>query len=225
MKTFVIGAVVGVTGRVLGAIDAARVVRRDVRWRSVVIGWAVLLAALAVLNVFVEEPLKAYYRARYAQAFTISSRSMMPSLLVGDYVMTDKAAYRSQPPRRGDIVVFRYPVDERRVFVMRVIALPGEQVAVSGDGVLVNGALVPEAYLRRAPTAPGGACRYRYGCQPTTVPPDAYFLLGDDRENSQDSRYFGFVRRDKILGRVTTVYWSWDSNARWLRFDRLGRHL
>jgi signal peptidase I len=219
--TALLALAVGIGGRIAMAVDTARLTTPRPAWKLVVIGWAALLA----VDVVVVDWVKQYYRTHHAQAFTIPAGSMQPALLVGDYVMVDKSAYRDRAPQRGDIVVFPYPPDERRTFIKRVVALPGEQILIREHRLTVNGRPLAEPYVA---TAVGvrqvaSACDYAFGCEPITVPADSYFLLGDNRDNSQDSRYWGFVRRDKIMGRVVTIYWSWDRERSWPRFDRIGR--
>jgi signal peptidase I len=218
-----VAVVVALLGHIATALDTARIVASRPSWKRVTLAWAALLVG----NFAVVEPLKIYYRTHYAQAFTIPSGAMQPTLLVGDYIMVDKSAYRVRAPERGDIIVFPYPQDERRDFVKRVVALPGEQVLIRGNQVSVNGRPLQEPYVNvsRVLSSTPGYCGYAYGCEPTTVPPNSYFVMGDSRDNSQDSRYWGFVRREKIKGRAVTVYWSWDTERGWPRFDRIGRSL
>jgi len=176
----------------------------------------------------VDAPLRAYYKASYQEAFTIPSAGMAPTLLVGDYIIVDKALYRSRPPRRGDIVVFKYPVDERRDFIKRIVGMPGEQIQVRGRQVVVNGVALSEPYVMPAAGGSPAAedrCGYTYGCDPTVVPPNAYFMMGDNREHSQDSRRWGFVQGEKIVGRATTLYFSRDGDGHWLRRERIGQRL
>lgn len=219
-----VGAYVG------AAVDAARGPISRPSWKRLPLALGGLLVASLAFNAVVTQPAATYYRTHYVQAFTIPSGNMVPALLVGDYILTDKAVYRSRRPQRGDIVVFKYPVDERRNFVKRIVGLPGEQIQTRGRQVLVNGAPLAEPYLRSSePVAarPGGEtfCGYAYGCRPIVLPPDAYFVMGDNRDNSQDSRYWGFVTLDKIVGRATMVYFSWDSDRHRLRSERLGHRL
>lgn len=218
----------GVLGRVASAIDAVRARAVRPRWRRLVVVTTGFLAATILFGLIVDAPLRAYYKTNYQEAFAISSRGMAPALLLGDYVIADKSVYRFRPPQRGDIVVFRYPPDERRDFVKRVVGLPGDELQIREGEVFVNGIPLAEPYVQRPevkPPAATGACGYRYGCEPILVPPNTYFLMGDNRGNSQDSRHWGFVQREKIVGRVTTVYYSWDGEAHWLRADRIGRRL
>jgi signal peptidase I len=179
-------------------------------------------------------------RTLVVQAFTIPSGSMMDTLLVGDYILVNKFLYGAElpfvgrhvpglrDPQRGDIIVFKYPQDENRDFIKRIVAGPGEQVLVRGRQVFVNGRPLVEPYVKYAdgPTARADAyCGYAYGCEPTMVPLDSYFVMGDNRDNSQDSRYWGFVRRDKIKGKAFLIYWSWDGDRHWLRWWRLGKYI
>src|SRR5438445_13617654 len=167
-------------------------------------------------------------RSLVVQAFTIPSGSMMDTLLVGDYILVNKFLYGPElpltdwhmagirDPRRGDIIVFKYPQDEKRDFIKRIIGTPGDTVQVRGQQVLINGQPLEEPYVRRNPsslshTGSPTFCGYAYACEPLVVPPDSYFVMGDNRDNSQDSRYWGFVKRDKIKGKAFLIYWSWDS--------------
>jgi signal peptidase I len=190
-----------------------------------------LLVGSLVGDLAVVEPLKAYSKTHYGRTFTIPSSAMQPTVLVGDYIIVDRSAYRVRAPQRGDIVVFRYPQDERRDFIKRIIGLPGDIVVVRGQQVLVNGQTLAEPYVKNDATTPApasiqpGYCGYSYACEPTKVPADSYFVMGDNRENSRDSRYWGFVKREKIKGKAYLIYWSWDSDRHWLRVDRIGRSL
>ncbi len=179
-------------------------------------------------------------RSLVVQAFTIPSGSMMDTLLVGDYILVNKFLYGPElpltelhlpafrDPRRGDIIVFKYPQDEKRDFIKRIVATPGERVQIRGHQVLVNGKALAESYTKFADSGVRGAeayCGYAYGCEPTIVPPDSYFVMGDNRDNSQDSRYWGFVKRDKIKGKAFLIYWSWDGDRHWLRWWRLANYI
>jgi signal peptidase I len=212
-----------VLGHVASAIDTLTLTAARARWSLVLVGWAALIVGSLVVD-----PLKYVYRDHYAQAFTNPSASMMDTLLVGDYILIDKSVYRRQDPQRGDIVVFKYPQDERRDFIKRIVAMPGEQVTIRGQQVFIDGRPLSEPYVWLAsPSAPTGAvptyCGYAYGCEPTTVPAGSYFVMGDNRDNSQDSRYWGFVKREKIKGKAFAIYWSWDGDRHWLRWAQLGR--
>ena len=205
-------------------IEAARRHKSLVREYAEAIAFAVLLALVI--------------RTLVVQAFTIPSGSMMDTLLVGDYILVNKFLYGPvipfsdshlpgiRDPRRGDIIVFKYPQDEKRDFIKRIIGTPGDRVLIRGHTVSVNGEPLVEPYMKETQTSfsraePPGYCGYAYGCESTTVPLDSYFVMGDNRDNSQDSRYWGFVKRDKIKGKAFLIYWSWDGDRHWLRWRRL----
>jgi len=173
------------------------------------------------------------------QAFTIPSGSMMDTLLVGDYILVNKFLFGPElpfsdmhlpgfrKPERGDIVVFKYPADESRDFIKRIIAVGGDTVQVQDNRVKLNGRPIEEPYVRPGsiPAVPSGHCGYLYGCEPLVVPPGSYFVMGDNRDNSQDSRYWGFVRGEKIRGKAFLIYWSWNRESHWPRWGRLGNWL
>ena len=190
--------------------------------------------------IFVAVLLALVIRQFAVQAFTIPSGSMMDTLLVGDYILVNKFLYGPElplvdwrmpgirDPRRGDIIVFKYPQDEKRDFIKRIVATAGERVQVRGHQVLVNGRPLQEPYTKFADSGVRGGeayCGYAYACEPTIVPPDSYFVMGDNRDNSQDSRYWGFVKRDKIKGKAFLIYWSWDGDRHWLRWWRLANYI
>ncbi|MDD2554519.1 MAG: signal peptidase I [Desulfotomaculaceae bacterium] len=136
------------------------------------------------------------------QNFRIPSGSMEPTLQIQDYIFASKLSYRLDEPKRGDIVVFKYPKDTSRYFVKRLIAVGGETVALKGGELYVDGQSVPEDYL------PQGLSFPDYG--PVTVPEGNYFMLGDNRNNSRDSRDWGFVPRNLIVGKEIFIYWPPD---------------
>jgi len=133
------------------------------------------------------------------QNFRIPSASMEPTLQIQDYIFASKLNYRFQEPKRGDIVVFKYPLDTKRYFVKRLIAVGGETVAFRNSQLLINGQPVSENYLPRGLRIPD------YG--PVEVTAGNYFMMGDNRNNSSDSREWGFVPRNLIVGKEIFIYW------------------
>ncbi len=142
-------------------------------------------------------------RSFVAEARYIPSGSMLPTLQINDRLIIDKVSYNFRSPQRGDIVVFA-PTEalEKQnfhdAFIKRVIGLPGERVEVKGGRVYVNGKPLSEKYIEEQP-------QYTYG--PVTVPANSYLVLGDNRNNSYDSHYWGFVPREKIMGRAVVRFW------------------
>ncbi|MGJ3244765.1 MAG: signal peptidase I [Elainellaceae cyanobacterium] len=143
-----------------------------------------------------------------AEARYIPSESMLPTLEVNDRLIVEKVTYRFEDPQRGDIIVF-WPTDRlkeenpslRDAFIKRIIGLPGETIEVRGGRVYVNGQPIRENYIFDEP-------EYRWG--PETVPESSYLVLGDNRNNSYDSHFWGFVPRENIIGRAAVRFWPPD---------------
>jgi signal peptidase I len=171
-----------------------------------------------------------FVRTFVVQAFKIPTGSMENNLLIGDHLLVNKFVYgptmtaleRTILPvgtiRRGEVLVFKYPEQPDRDFIKRVIGLPGETLEVRDKKVYINGAPLDEPYAHYlTPVSDGSSfhevtshdVRDRYG--PVTVPPGHYFMMGDNRDNSQDSRYWGFLPRDNIKGRALLIYWSYEA--------------
>jgi len=142
--------------------------------------------------------LAALIRLFVLQPFYIPSGSMEPTLLPGDRIVVAKAGLFGQP-HPGDVVVFHYPLDPRQDFVKRLIAVGGQTVQLRNSRLYVDGKRVPEPYL------PAGLTFPDFG--PVTVPAGSYFMLGDNRNNSDDSRVWGYVRQNLVVGRVLFLYW------------------
>ena len=220
------------------------------------------------------------------QAFKIPSGSMKQTLLIGDHILVNKFLYHFTKPKLFDIVVFKYPWEDNRDFIKRVIALPGDRVEIRNRQVYVNGRQLAEPYVRHVSYGyehtfgpivvprkgdtieiradqrlyingtpvhipPGNFSPREFGPQmtgfevfygplfpagttleqptgPLRVDDDYYFTLGDNRDNSKDSRYWGFVKDERIKGKAFFIYWSWNRQARLInhiRWERLGKLL
>jgi signal peptidase I len=160
-------------------------------------------------------------RAR-SQTFEISHEAMIPTFLPGDHVIVNRAAYHAATPRRGDVVLYRYPDKEGKPLLHRVIGLPGDLIEIHAQALSVNGEPMTESYVQHTDRSlvPGNV---RDHVRPLIVPPEAYYVLGDNREESLDSRFLGPISRAQILGRVVFIYWSVDYNLRTPRWDRLNQ--
>jgi len=181
-------------------------------------------------SVIIAVILALFIRTFVVQAFKIPTGSMENNLLIGDHLLvnkfivgpTDSAVERAllpvRPIKRGDVIVFKYPEEPSRDFIKRVIGLPGETLELRDKKVSINGQALDEPYVHFL-EPPGAASEFRevtsydvrerYG--PVTVPPNQYFVMGDNRDNSQDSRYWGFLPRDYIKGKAVVIYWSYDA--------------
>jgi signal peptidase I len=171
-----------------------------------------------------------FIRTFVVQAFKIPTGSMEENLLIGDHLLVNKFVFGPTASRleravlpigrleRGDVVVFKYPVEPERDFIKRVVGLPGETIEVKEKKVYINGKPFEESYVHflAPPTAQSELhevtsfdVRERYG--PVTVPPNQYFVMGDNRDNSQDSRYWGFLPRENVKGKALVIYWSYEA--------------
>ena len=130
---------------------------------------------------------------------------MLPNFFNNEYILTDKISYRFNEPERGNVIVFKAPNNPRRDYIKRVIALPTESVLLKDNHIFVNGKLLPEDYLDPDEQINGGAY-LREGTE-ITLKPGEYFVLGDNRDRSQDSRTWGPITKDKIIGKVFFRYW------------------
>jgi signal peptidase I len=233
------------------AFDAVRGGRRGREASGVAEPWLVdnargffpILLAVLVLRSFLAEP------------FRIPSASMVPTLEVGDFILVNKYAYGIRlpvldsklvevgRPARGDVVVFRYPPDPSQDFIKRVVGLPGDVVEYRDKTLWVNGQQVQvdldSVYL--GPDDPGarvgvealGAVAHRLMVKPWvedppgrwTVPRDQYFVMGDNRDNSRDSRAWGFVPEGNLVGRAFVVWMSWRPSASMPRWERVGTRI
>ena len=172
-----------------------------------------------------------FIRTFVVQAFKIPTGSMEENLLIGDHLLVNKFVFgptatraeRALLPvgtiRRGDVIVFKYPEEPERDFIKRVIGLPGETVELKEKKVYVNGKGLDEPYVHFL-QPPGQNSEFhevtsfdvreRYG--PVTVPPEHFFVMGDNRDNSQDSRYWGFLPREYVKGKALVIYWSYEAD-------------
>ncbi len=198
--------------------------RPAARAKSVVREYAEALLVALALAMFI--------RTFFVQAFKIPSGSMLPTLQIGDHLLVNKLLYGVRvpvygnrllgyfQPAHGDVIVFVYPEDRDKDFIKRVIGVPGDTIEIRHKRLLRNGQPVDEAYARY--TEPEGpAPRDSYG--PVTVPPGHVFVMGDNRDHSFDSRFWGFVPYEDIKGKAFVIYWSWDGADSWVRWARLGR--
>lgn len=160
-------------------------------------------------------------RAR-SQRFQIPSEAMVPTLLPGDHVMVHRAAYQEAIPQQGDIIVYRYPDEDGQRFLHRVIGVPGDVIEIRDQVVSVNQEVLAEPYMQHTDRS-GTAGNVRDHLGPITVPPESYFVLGDNREESLDSRFLGPISKEHIVGRVLFVYWSVDPSTKTPRWDRLNQ--
>jgi signal peptidase I len=184
--------------------------------------WALVLALLI--------------RSFVVQAFVIPSGSMENTLLIGDHIVVNKFIYgikipfsdtRVLPlrePKRGDVIVFEYPVDRSKDFIKRVVGVPGDEIFIRNKQVYVNGVLYRNPHvIQQDPEILPGRVSSRDNFGPVRVPPNDYFVMGDNRDYSYDSRFWGFVKKSEILGLAIMKYWSWNTNTWTIHWGEIGK--
>ena len=139
------------------------------------------------------------------QPHKIKGDSMLPNFLDGEYLLTDKITYRLREPKRGDVVVFEAPGAGGDEFIKRIIGLPGEQISLKDGSILINSQTLSESYLSETIKSQGG--NFLKEGQEIVVPRESYFVLGDNRSASSDSRTWGFISKKSISGRAWVIYW------------------
>ena len=194
--------------------------RRYNRWY---IYLALIIAVGAFSNVYSNS-----VKSRIVEAFSTPTDSMAPSVISGDHVLLDKKTYRSSPPQRGDLAAFVPPPRSgmRSNFLKRIVGLPGETIEIRMKRVFINGEPLAEPYVHFLNDAEAtNPERYGDSMGPTTIPADSYFMLGDSRDNSNDSRFWGTVSRDLIFGKARTIFFSSDPETNKVRWERIGKSL
>jgi len=195
------------------------------RWQTMLKEYAEALIVALVLAFFI--------RSFVVQAFKIPSGSMLQTLQIGDHLLVTKFAYgvkipftnsmiiEREGPERGDVIVFDFPEDPSKDFIKRVIAVPGDVIEIREKKVFLNGEELNEPYIQHVDSSSSVPRRDNFG--PVMVPQNKYFVMGDNRDESYDSRFWGFVERNTIAGKALILYWSWESltNVRWERIGQM----
>lgn len=176
-----------------------------------------------------------FIRAFIVQAFKIPSGSMKNTLLVGDYILVNKFIYGVKvpftditvipvkEPKRGDIIVFKFPLDPSKDFIKRVVGVGGDTVEIRDKKVYVNGEPQNDDFtIHTKPYTLPAQVQPRDNFGPVTVPKGKLFMMGDNRDESNDSRYWGFVDLSAVRGKAFIIYWSWDKLDFGVRWNRLG---
>jgi len=200
--------------------------------------------------IFVAILLALFIRTFIVQAFKIPSGSMKQTLQIGDHILVNKFIYgvkipflditliRFKQPKRGDIIVFRFPEDPRKDFIKRVIGVAGDVVECRNKKVSINHKPLNHDHgIHTDPRILPSVKQPRDNFGPVTVPEDSFFVMGDNRDHSYDSRYWGFVHTKAVRGKAFIIYWSWDkenfkggwnwltwwNSVRWSRFGQILR--
>lgn len=178
---------------------------------------------IQIINIVLAIAVAISFRHFIVQAYKIPAGSNLPTILIGDYILVNKYIYRFENTQKNDWIIFKFPKDEKIDYIKRVVALPGDEVEIIDKKLYVNHKPSQEPFIANPPSSTMDkfqSPRDNFG--PVTVPQDAYFVLGDNRDNSFDSRFWGFVQKEKIKGRAEIIYFSQDNKTKIIRFDRIG---
>jgi len=227
--------------------------QQDIKKRSIYKEYIEPFLIAAVIALFI--------RQFAVQAFKIPSASMVPTLRIGDHLLVNKFIYGPRipftdtrifswkEPKRGEIIVFKFPKDESKDFIKRVVGVPGDKIQIKNGKLFINDAAVPLSRLGEYEDKDQGSGMFSaakvqlldeqlgavkhhilyahdqsgFNFGPELVPGESVFVMGDNRDNSADSRVWGFVKYNKILGRALIIYWSWDGKDTWVRWKRIGK--
>lgn len=182
------------------------------RWYWYLLYYACFLFLVSIVSENIQE--------NFIRAYKTPSSAMEPTLQIGDYYIVDRRIYKNHEPSRGDVVVFAFPKDTSMLFFKRIVGLPGDTIEIKEKILYVNDRKVNEPYVKYIDDETG-EIKPKDDFGPATVPPDSFFTLGDNRNRSFDSRYWGFVSREHLRGKALHVYFSRDVEGT-IHWDRIG---
>jgi len=176
------------------------------------VGLTAVAAVLILINTFFYQP------------FRIPTTSMVPTLVDGDFIIANKFYYKTHDPKPGDVILFELPRNPRQTFIKRVIGKPGDKIEIQAKILFINNKAIYESYaIHTDPLIipPNAQPRDYFG--PVIVPENHLFVLGDNRDFSSDSRFWGFLPRRSVKGNVSHIYWSCDGVNNKVRWNRIGK--
>jgi signal peptidase I len=203
-------------GFTVTAILATWIIKRrfETTFKKAFLSLFIVVNCVAIVAIFIN--------AYALEAYKMPSAGMSPTLLNGDHVLVKKRLFY-RGTERGDIIVFRFPGDPSREFMQRAVAVEGDTIESGNKIIYVNGKTVQEPYIQHIdPSLQSRESSPRDNFGPLAVPSNKCFALGDNRDQSYDSRYWGYVDLKDIEGKAVVIYWSWDDKKKWPRFDRIG---
>lgn len=188
-----------------------------------------------VESILIAIVLAMFIRSFIIQAFKIPSGSMEPTLQIGDHILVNKFIYgitipfthkkllQLNQPKRGDVIVFVFPKDESKDFIKRVIGVEGDRIEIKQKKVYINGELYNDPYAQYQKNNPYSNLQPMDNLGPIVVPKNSLFVMGDNRDRSYDSRFWGFVPINYVKGKAFIIYWSWGGFLRDIRWNRIGK--
>jgi signal peptidase I len=204
-------------------VDAIRTAKRyNEKYSPKKYNKAIAYIGIFLFVVVINNSLAAVVKYNVIQAFKFLASSMEPTLLNGDHILAARSK-SAKNPHKGDLIIFEFPEDPSKDFIKRVVAVGGDIVEVRNKVLHVNGMAMTEPYAahKDGDTIPANQSPRDF-LGPQLIPPGSYFVMGDNRDKSYDSRFWGPVSKDKIKGTVKCIYWSWDKENLEVRWDRVG---
>jgi signal peptidase I len=204
----IFATMVGVAFTVYCVADAAFIAKRNKENYKLAKynRWFVYVGYIIIAALFVQASTSFIVVPYLFQAYKMPTGSMEPTLLIGDHILINKHIYKADEPKRGEIIVFRYPRNPEAHYIKRLIGEPGDTLEIVSRTLYINGKPIKENYAQYVDP---GSINYHFG--PCHVPPYQYFVMGDNRDSSQDSRHWGFVPRKNLLGKPLVIYWSFET--------------
>ena len=184
------------------------------------IGYSIIVGILIMNSYAIAPALRSAVKNNIIETFHIPSGAMIPTLLIGDYILVDKIVYKKNAPQRGDIIILKYPKEPQRIFIKRIIALGGDEIEIINKKVYINDNYLDEPFIIHSDPETNQPPRDDFG--PFIVPENSYFVMGDNRDQSFDSRFWGVINRKDIKGKAINLYFSWNKETNEVRWERIG---
>lgn len=219
---------IGVGYLIFCAIDVLKTAR-EAKYSYVLLKynkWYIYLACYIMANIIIQPIVSHYIKENSVKAYKIPSGAMLPTIDIGDRILVNRFTYKINHPKRGDIVVFEYPVNPEIDYIKRLVAIAGDTVEIENKKLFINSIEQVEDYVIHGDSktlSSEYSARDNFG--PITVPENSVFVMGDNRDNSHDSRFWGFVNTERIKGKVISLYWSWNKEDKKVRWDRIGKSI
>jgi signal peptidase I len=183
-----------------------------------------LLKPRHLMLLFVFVAIISLTNAYFFSPYKIPAKSMVPTLLNGDHILVNKFFYTMHDPLPGDVVIFELPRNPRQAFIKRIIGQPGDKIEIKGKALYINDKRIREQYaVNIDPQIMPPKAQPRDFFGPIIVPENHLFVLGDNRDYSSDSRFWGFLPMEGVKGKVSNIYWSWDNENKKVRWKRIGK--
>lgn len=186
--------------------------------------WYFYIAVILASTFIIQPVLSHSIKKQIIQAYKIPAGSLKPALLIGDQILAKTGFAVNNGVQKGDVIIFSHPQDPSKDFIKRVVAIGGESIEIKGKKIYINHEKINEPYVIHSDSRiiPANLSP-RDNMPAVKVPDDSLFVMGDNRDNSHDSRFWGFVETSAVKGKASVIYWSWDRENFKIRWDRVGK--